>query len=404
MLCAALALGAGCKSVEPQTARPSDGTTVGEGTGAQPTPDATPQGGATAQTPPGSGESPWQRARVGDRVAYSFSANRGGGRLQRPTTAVAGVVTLEVVAVEAPWAWLHVSFTGDGGAPLPQPRLAQPLVVPVRMDVTRTLEAPRQGAESTERSTAAGRTWEAKRYLDDRRPADGPMENRLYAMEPGPLYLTNGLLDASTTLSGFGDAGGSQLTLTEVRQGGGTTGAVPALTHPMGPGTWYDLRTDAGGTPSVQRTCLGAERGFVLRQVGTPVEGAAPCADLSQADVQPLEEAVLALISEAVGAPKEWPPRPQGAAPAVRDSVATSGKQVPALRFDVVDQLDGSPALRATAFAADPWDGALAGLAHEARFQPLSDTVYRTQKTGQRQYVEGSKLTGWGAWVPGAKP
>ncbi|MBZ4422916.1 DUF6068 family protein [Myxococcus sp. RHSTA-1-4] len=399
LLCAALALGPGCKSVEPQVSRPSDGTTVGQDTGAVSTPES-----STPETP-GRGTSPWQRARVGDRVTYAFSANRGGGRTQQPTVAVAGVVALEVVAVEAPWVWLSLSFTGDSGSPLPLPGLARSLVVPVRSDVTRPLDVPREGVESTEQPTAAGRTWEAKRYLNDQRMVDGPLQNRLYAVEPGPLYLTNGLLDASTTLSGFGSGGSSQLTLMEARQGsGGGTGTVPALTLPLGPGTWYDVRTEPDGTQSVKRTCLGAERGHVLRQEGTPAQGGAPCPDFAQAEVQPLEEAVLALALDAVGMAREWPPRPAGAISPVRDSVAVGERQVPALRYDVAERVDGTPGLRAVAYAADPWDGALAGLAHETRFQMLSETLYRTTPAGRREPVDSTRLAGWGAWVPGAKP
>jgi hypothetical protein len=412
LLCAALALGPGCKSVEPAT-RPDDGAATGQGTGTGSTPDAstpdTPQG--QAQTPPpGQAASPWQRARVGDRVTYSFSANRSrpGGRMMEsaaPSAAVAGTVAVEVLAVQAPWVWLGVTFSGDGGAPLKHPRLARPLVVPMRADGTRALEAPRQGTETTEQPTAAGRTWEAKRYLDDRRPADGPLENRLYAVTPGPLYLTNGLLDASTTLSGFGASGGSQLTLTEARQGAeGSAGTPPALAVPMGPGAYYDVRVDSGGAGSVTRTCLGAERGFVLRQQAPVTEDTGDkCQDFSQAEAQPLEEALLGLIDEAVNS-QQWPPPTPGAGPTTRAMLDVGGPRVAVLQVETKEDVGGVPGGRTQSFAADPWDAALAGLAQEARFQPLSDTTWRTVKGGKREPVDGSRLADWGTWVPGAKP
>ena len=433
LLCAALALSPGCKSMEPTPTPPSDGTAAGQGTGTGTTPDAsTPDASTPGTATPAQGTSPWQRARVGDRVTYSFSANRsrpgersGGtdassaqrsrpdarGGMNVPSAAVAGVVTVEVIAVKAPWVWLGISFAGDGGAPLPQPRLARSLVVPVRSDETRKLEAAREGVQSTEQLTAAGRTWDAKRYLDDKRMVDGPQQSRLYAVDPGPLYLTNGLLDASTTLSGFGMAGGSQLTLMEVRQGSAdATGAVPSLAMPMGPGAWYDVRVDSGGTPSVLRTCLGAERGFVLRQQTTePAQPAAgtqaaeACADFSQADVTPLEEVVLSLAGDALAIP-QWPPQVAGAGPATRATLDLNGHKVPVLQLETPEDVGGTRGVRVVTYAGDPWDASLAGLAHEARFQALGDTLFRAIQRGKREPVDGTKLADWGTWVPGAKP
>ncbi|WP_164017730.1 DUF6068 family protein [Pyxidicoccus trucidator] len=409
LLCAALVLGPGCKSVEPST-RPTDGTTPGQDTGPVSAPDASTPGTTTPETVmPEQTASPWQRARVGDRVTYSFSANRSQPGTRRgmniPSAAVAGVVSVEVVAVQAPWVWLGVTFSGEGGAAPQQPRLARSLVVPVRSDVTRTLEAPREGTETTEQPTAADRSWEAKRYINDRRPADGPLENRLYAVNPGPLYLTNGLLDASTTLSGFGMAGGTQLTLMEARLGNaGGAGQPPALTLPMGPGAWYDVAVDSGGAASTQRTCLGAERGFVLRQQATATgEGGTQCQDLSQAEAQPLEEALLGLIDETVNAP-QWPPQVVGAAPVTRATLDLKGPRVTVLQLETKEDVGGVPGGRVQAFAADPWDAALAGLPLEARFQTLSDTTYRAAKGSKREPVDSTKLVGWGTWVPGTKP
>jgi hypothetical protein len=411
LLCATLALGPGCKSMEPKPTPPSDGTpSPGQGAGTVSTPDASsPDASGPETATPAQGTSPWQRARVGDRVTYSFSANRSRpgarGGTNVPSAAVAGVVTVEVVAVKAPWVWLGVSFSGDGGAPLPQLLLARSLVLPMRSDETRKLEATREGVQSTEQLTAAGRTWEAKRYLNDKRMVDGPQESRLYAMEPGPLYLTNGLLDASTTLAGFGVAGGSQLTLTEVRQGGADASAPPpTMALPMGPGTWFDIHMDSGGTPSVMRTCMGAERGFVLRlQSAEPASGAEPCPDFSQAEPVPLEEAVLSLAWEALDT-QQWPPQPAGTGPAVRGTQELDGHKVPVLQRETSEDVGGTRGVRVVTYAADPWDGSLAGLAQEARFQALSDTLFRAPQRGKREPVDGTRLVDWGTWVPGVQP
>ncbi|NOK00168.1 MULTISPECIES: DUF6068 family protein [unclassified Myxococcus] len=394
MLCAALALGTSCKSVEPHT-MPSNGTTAPSEVSTQ---EPVTETATETETPTRRGNSPWLRARVGDRVAYSFSANRKAMGRQQPGTvpeaAVAGVVTLEVVAVELPWVWVTLYFTEDGGAPSRQPMLARPLVVPMRADESRVLEAPREGKQSTEQLTAAGRQWEAKRYLNDKRAFDGPLENRLYAATPGPLYLTNGLLDASITLSGFGMGGGSQLTLVEARQGQeGGTGLPPTLARPWGPGTWFDVRMETEGTTSTQRTCQAAERGFILRQQVTPPTTGSACPDFAQAEAVPLEEAVLARIWESLDA-RQWPPPPEGIAPAKRETVTVGSHRVPALQFETAQPQANN--VRVQVYAADPWEEALSGLAHEARFQPLIDRI--TPSGG------GTQLTDWGVWVPGVTP
>ncbi|WP_426756719.1 DUF6068 family protein [Myxococcus sp. Y35] len=396
LLCAALALGSGCKSVEPHTVPPDDTATPPDVSPQEPVTETRAQ--AEAETPTRRGDSPWLRARVGDRVAYAFSANRKPMGRQQPGTvpasAVAGLVALEVVAVELPWVWVSLSFTEDGGAPSRQPMLARPLVVPMRADESRALDVERKGTQSTEQLTAAGRHWEATRYLHDQRMVDGPLENRLYAVKPGPLYLTNGLLDASTTLSGFGMGGGSQLTLVEARQGQeGGSGVPPTLTRPWGPGTWFDMRMESEGTTSVLRTCQAAERGFILRQQVTPPTPGAACPDFAQAEAMPLEEAVLARIWESLDA-RQWPPSLEGAAPAKRQTVTVGAHRIPALQFETAQPQANN--VRVQAYAADPWEDALNGLAHEARFQPLLDRV--TPDGG------GTQLTDWGVWIPGVTP
>jgi hypothetical protein len=339
---------------------------------------------------------------VGDRVAYAFSINREPGRGIGEAASLAGRVTLEVVAVQQPWVWLQLRFTDDGGKPLANPRLAREMLLPVRMDGTRSLELPREGVESVEQPTAAGRTWEAKRYIRDNRPADGPLENRLYAVNPGPLYLTNGLLDSSTTLSGFGANGGSQLTLLEARQGAeGGTAAAPALERPFGPGAWYDIRMNMPDNNGVLRVCFSAERGHVLRaQSNVPAAGSEPCPSFTEADVTPLEESVLGLISEAVGAPR-WPPSTTGST--ARGNFATAGRNVPVVTFETPESEGTTRKVRYETYAADPWDGSLAGLPHEARFRALTEGVDRLGTKGQREPEASTRLEGWGVWAGGTK-
>lgn len=388
--CASLALSAGCASTSQQV---PDGST--------------PKQEGTVTTPPTSGSTSaaaaaWKGARVGDRVVYSFSVNRTPGRGIGQTGSLAGRVSLEVVAVQQPWVWLRLAFTDDAGKALSNARLAQDMLLPVRMDATRELNVPREGTESVEQPSAAGRTWDAKRYIRDNRPADGPLENRLYAVSPGPLYLTNGLLDASTTLSGFGGNGGSQLTLVEARQGAeGGSAAAPALERPFGPGAWFDIRMNMPDNNDVQRSCFSAEQGHVLRTFGpVPAAGAAPCASFAEAEVVPLEESVLGVISEAIGT-QTWPPATTGTSS--RGNFTVAGRGVPAVTLETPENEGGIRRVRFETFAANPWDASLSGLPLEARFRALTEGVDKLDAAGKRTPEASTQLSGWGVWAGGAK-
>ncbi|OJH35561.1 hypothetical protein BON30_39025 [Cystobacter ferrugineus] len=344
----------------------------------------------------------WKRARVGDRVTYSFSATqssepRGGGTART----LGGQLTLEVVAVQQPWVWVRLAYTDEAGKPLSHPRLAQDLLLPVRADTTRPLDVPYAGTASAETPSSAGRTWEAVRYVSDQRPVDGPLRTRVYANEPGPLYLTRGLLDANTTLSGFGAAGGIQLTLRELREGSADANAsVPALERPLGPGAYYDRRVEVGPAPSEQRVCFAAERGYLLRTEGPIDTNAAPCSDFSQAEPEPLEEVLLSLPMEALSS-GDWPPA--AAASGTRGTFTAEGRDVPALIEQRTENFEGAPRVFSETYAAEPWAPGLAGLPYEARFQPLASSTEREVAGGKRESEGGTRLVRWGSWLGGQK-
>jgi hypothetical protein len=334
-------------------------------------------------------------------VVYAFSGNRAEGPGAREIR-IAGRMTLEVVAAQAPWVWLKLSFTDEAGKALTSPMLARELVLPVRMDATRPLDVPREGTESAEQISAAGRTWEARRYIRDNRPADGPLENRLYAVNPGPLYLMNGLLSASTTLSGFGASGGSQLTLTEARQGAeGSTSAPPTLERPLGPGTWADFSTNMGGGEEIHRTCMSAERGYGLITSGpAPAAGGAPCPSFADAELVPQEEALLTLVGQSLSVTR-WPP--PAVAPTSRGTFSAQSRGIPALTFETAETVEGARQIRYETYAADPWNPALDGLNIVARFGTLAEGVDRVEGKGQRKPTFSKKLLGWGTWAGGAR-
>ncbi|QRN96306.1 hypothetical protein JRI60_46060 [Archangium violaceum] len=341
----------------------------------------------------------WRNARVGDRVTYTFSANQGAGQ-HGGARALSGQATLEVVAVQQPWVWVRLAFEDAAGKPLAQAKLAQELIIPVRADTTRPLDVPHRGEATAEKPSTAGLTWEAVRYVEDSRPVDGPLQTRVYANEPGPLYLTHGLLEASTELAGFRTPGGFQLKLREFREGeAGAKATPPSLERPLGPGAYYDRRVEVGPSPSVQRVCFGAERGFILRTEGPVDTSTAPCSDFSQADPQPLEEALLGLPWDALTS--EWPPA--SAAAAAPGKFTVEGRDVPALTAQNTENVEGVQRVFSETYAADPWAPALAGLPHEARFQPLSSGTERVAAGGKREPEGGTRLVRWGTWAEGSQ-
>lgn len=382
LLGAALSFLPGCESTKSSSPSPSDAQAQ----------DRAPMQAADA----------WERARVGDRVTYSFSATQGpephGGGTAHT---LGGQLTLEVVAVQQPWVWVRVAFTDEAGRPLAQTRLAEELLLPVRADTTRPVEVPHAGKATAESPSRAGRTWEALRYVSDQRPVDGPLRMRVYANEPGPLYLTRGLLEASTETAGFHIPGGFKLMLRELREGSdGANAPVPALERPLGPGAYYDRRVDVGPSPGVQRVCFAAERGYLLRTESPIDTHAAPCSDFSQAEPEPLEEVLMSLPWEALSS-GGWPPA--NAASGTRGTFTVEDRDVPALTVQSTEDVEGTQRVFSETYAAEPWAPALAGLPYEARFHPLSSSTARVAAGGKLEPEGGTRLVRWGSWLWGQK-
>jgi hypothetical protein len=388
--CAVLALLSGCESVKSQTASPADSSLE------QP---------ARTEAPSPTAASPWQRARVGDRVTYAFSAQ------QKPVGAQAsqsrsGELRLEVVAVRQPWVWLKLSATHEGGRTPPHSRLSQELLLPMRAEATLPLEVPREGTESAEQATAAGRSWKALRYVNDQRLVDGPLAERVFSVEPGPLYLANGLLEAKNVLSGFGTGGEVRLRLVDVREGSESAPSTLSPAQPLGPGSWYDVRVEAeGAAPRVERTCMTAERGFVVWGAPrpAPAAGSEPCPDFREnVQVAPMENVLVDLVWQAAGE-STWPPRPaaQGAGPT---ALPVQGKDVPVLVAEERTPMDGGGhQVMVESYAQSPWHPSLNGLSLDARFAPLASRTEQVDAKGQRTTPFRQQLMGWGQWVEATK-
>ena len=376
-------------------------------------PSSRPPGpGAPASAPPASATPPaepspdaWRRARVGDGVTYAFSLQsraRPGGEER----SLRGRVALDVVAVRQPWIWVRLAIANEAGQPLDHLRLGRELTLPISTRGSRQRELPAD--VRPERFPAAGRTWEALRGEKDQRPVDGPKTVRVYAVDPAPLYLTHGLLDAGLEFLHRDGSGAFQFTLHAVREGkAGEPGTPPALERPLGPGTYYDQRMDHGAESEVRRVCLSAERGFLLRTEGPLEPNAPPCAEFTPAPGappeehlpgSPLEEAVMQLVQGAL-VPERWPPAVGG--PPTPSTFQVEDRQVPALTMELAPP--GMPEAMSWTVAVDPWAPELSGLALEARFQPLVQGTERRKPNGQRVPQDTTRLVRWGTWLDGMK-
>ncbi|WP_223641724.1 DUF6068 family protein [Corallococcus sp. EGB] len=249
---------------------------------------------------------------------------------------------------------------------------------------------------------AAGQHWLARRTFRDDSPGDGPTQHRLYATTPGPLYLTHGLLEVSFSAVGPSMSAAHDVALVSFQRGSGTTGGTPpAMDNPWGPGTWYETQETTDRGVQVNRVCLGAEQGYLLRKVWSRPRGENRCEDFQGAEVLSLEDALIDLVNNSVYIPA-WPPRDYGA-PLPRQVHVYVRQEPVAAYFDEVPEYSlGAPWMQSTSDSTDLWNPVLRGLPMEARFDPLSKGVYLETASGVRQYRSDSRLTRWGTWLESA--
>ncbi|RKG53480.1 hypothetical protein D7X30_31450 [Corallococcus sp. AB011P] len=370
--------------------------------------------------PPEAATSPWKYARVGDRVEYTFSSTLfdpyipfdtqaflEGKIREEPrgrTNTVEGRVAVEVVAVRPPWAWLAITFTNDWGRPHPHRALTQAHVLPMRMEESQPRPPVQLLGENTteERFTAGGQTWDARRAVHDSRVSDGSLEVRVYASVPGPLYLTQGLLEASSEPAGMGVTVSSELKLRSFRQGTLEPGKVPTLEHPLGPGTWYDVVTEADReAPKLHRSCMNAEVGQLLTTTWTGAPGAAPpCGDFQGAASTSLGTALHGFIIQAATVFPWWPPV-LGEFKPIRQETVTRGSH--AVPVTVCAQQPGpmdahGSTAQEVRYAVDPWGRELDGLSSLIRFTPLYDGTFHVPAQGPRRLDYSTALVDWGVW------
>ncbi|RKH87742.1 hypothetical protein D7Y21_17755 [Corallococcus sp. AB045] len=368
-----------------------------------------------APLPPEAAASPWKYARVGDRVEYDFSSHLFNPYIpfdflafsQEPrgrTNTVEGRMAVEVVAVRPPWAWLTVSFTDDRGRPHPHRALSHAYVLPMRMKESqpRAPVQPSGGTVTEERFTAGGYVWDARRSVQDFRVSHGPRAVRVHAKVPGPLYLTQGLLEASNDPSGWGVSVSAQLKLRSFRQGSLEPGKVPTLEHPLGPGTWYDELTESGReAPVLTRSCMSAETGRLRTTTWTGPPGAAPpCGEFQYEDSSSLGTALLSVIAQAATVFSWWPPVLEKLKPIRQEKFTRGSHAIPATVWTRPwGQEESSGATeQEVRYAVEPWGRELDGLSYWLRFEPLFSGIFHIPAQGPRTLDYSTALEHWGVW------
>lgn len=342
----------------------------------------------------------WQDARVGDRVEYGFYSSVTGS--SRGNSSSAGQLFVEVVAVRPPWVWLSIRITRNDGQPHPHPFLNHDYVLPMRMGQAPVAHRPPGIQGSTPvpiRAFAAGHHWLARRTSRDESMGDGPSQHRIYAEPPGPLYLTRGLLEVSSW-SGFNVSHGHRIALVSFQRGSDTAeGVPPRMDRPWGPGTWYETKARTREGTRVTRICLGAEQGYLLRKIWTGSTDGTRCEDFQDTEGIALENALLQLVDASVFVPT-WPPRDYGV-PLPRPGQLPLGQGFVPAYFDETPDSMERDSLKVTVqgFAADVWSPMLRGLPMEARFKELSEETFWQPRVGMHQFIEDTKLSGWGTWL-----
>ena len=350
----------------------------------------------------------WADARAGDRVRYRYRHSSHERPPEHAPTDWAATLSVEVAAVEPGRAWLRLSVRSPEGEPLYHPLVGRDLLLPVSTDAGPPPPETPPGIPSArdEVVTAASRSWQTTRRALDRRLGDGPLETRHVAALEGSLYLADGLIRYEMVTSGFmAPVHTFQLELLDWGRGDpGAVGAVPEgvpLYAP--PGAWYlERRLDSGGASLTRAEVRGWQGQIVTttrryfdsrRDEGEEdclvVEGQSFCAAAHWSPQVESARLLDALLQLAQLAEVPW-------------TASLSGRPAGGRRGELT--LRGRPVATSEdarfrpgtyAFAADPWDPALEGLAFAPRVQPLRQS--RRRGAGGET---GEDVVDWGVAPP----
>ena len=322
----------------------------------------------------------WADARAGDRVRYRYRHSSHERPPEHAPTDWAATLSVEVAAVEPGRAWLRLSVRSPEGEPLYHPLVGRDLLLPVSTDAGPPPPETPPGIPSArdEVVTAASRSWQTTRRALDRRLGDGPLETRHVAALEGSLYLADGLIRYEMVTSGFmAPVHTFQLELLDWGRGDpGAVGAVPEgvpLYAP--PGAWYlERRLDSGGTSMT----IAQVRGWQDQIVTTTRRLLDSRRDEGEEDCLVVEEMRFCgaprvepmHLSDALRQLAQLAEVPWTASLSGRPAGTRRGELTLRGRSVATSEDERSPA-GSYAFAADPWDPMLEGLAFAPRVQPL---------------------------------
>lgn len=326
----------------------------------------------------------FEDARVGDRMAWTYTRHREDfrkGWKELQVLDVTLLLELEVVALESDRVWLRLSATDADGVRPRHPALAQDLLIPVeRIPGSERTLGPIDG-----RIDAPGGTFRYTTQRQDGRPQGGWLRTEGWTRAEGPLYLSDGLLLLERTSNSENKILDEQrLEIQGVAPGQAGDGQLPDGLHLLVPGSWHvEGRWTHDGLVATRSE--QALRGAILVQTRAtyrPADnGAASSADCLQVDIDVvcrdglpqsvtltlLPEVLMNLATRSTEAPVEGGLRTQH--PTRSGPVTVRVLTLPTSSFLDGQETAGDQSL---AYATEP--GALEGLYFPRALDPLEET------------------------------
>ncbi|MFT5584165.1 MAG: hypothetical protein ACI9VR_001750 [Cognaticolwellia sp.] len=230
----------------------------------------------------------FEDARVGDRIAWTYTRHRedfrqGWKELQVLDSTL--LLELEVVALEPERVWLRLRASDADGVRPKHPALAQDLLIPVeRIPGSERSLGPKDG-----RIDAPGGTFRYTTERQDGRPQGGWLRTEGWTRSEGPLYLSDGLLLLERTSGSENKVLDAQrLEIQGVAPGLSGDGELPDGLHLLVPGSWHvEGRWTQNGLVATrsEQTLRGATL-IQTRATYRPADkGAASSADCLQVDI-----------------------------------------------------------------------------------------------------------------------
>lgn len=231
----------------------------------------------------------FQDARVGDRMAWTYTRHREDFRKGWKELRVLDAslqLELEVVALEPERVWLRLRASDAEGARLTHPALAKDLYIPVeRAPAKERSLGPIDG-----RIDAPGGTFRYTTVRQDARPQGGWLRTEGWTRAQGPLYLGDGLLLLERTSASENKILDEQrLEIQGVAPGQAGQGEVPQGLQLLVPGSWHvEGRWSKDGLVATrsEQSLQGASLVQTRATYRPADKGGASSADCLQVDVE----------------------------------------------------------------------------------------------------------------------